>query len=308
MEQLIIDYSLRKKDDPKKYSPSTGKEISNLWENLEKYLGIYWFTLLKIKEENKNKEIIIKNLDLNFIPLAVYFDFKIDLETIKFEENNVLNYISPQLLYDWSIKAKEENNLRDLIEMISCSSVKLSDILYQLDFTGKTQDIIPPTKNIYQNSWQSYGRHYIREFHKKILKDKEHKNKCILLPCTKGRPYYSKGSVCAFSKKTEFNQYFNDNSYEKVVISNIGIVPEKYWKEELILKYVAGVPDLGRIYQLCREFFTRNKFKEIICFLEYPPYIEIMEILEKFLNLNIKYFIKKKYRIKGAKFAIHNLI
>lgn len=308
MEQLVIDFAIRKKEDiPKKYSPGTGKEISPLWENLEKFLGIYWFNMLKIKEENPDKEIIIKNLDHNFIPLAVYYGFNIDLMTIKEEKGNLLNNISAETLLYWSEDCQKQGTLRDLVEMISCSSVKLADLLYQLDFCGKTEDKMPEG-HVYQNSWQSYGRSYIRDFHKKVLKDKEYKKKCMLIPCTKGRPYYSQGAVCAFAGREDFKKYFEDNDYEKIVISNIGIVPQKYWNEELILKYVAGVPDLGRMYQLCREFFTRNKFEEIICFVEYPPYIEIMEILEKTLGLNIKYYIQKKYKTKGAKFAVKNLV
>lgn len=308
MEKLVIDFAIRKKEDiPKRYSPGTGREISPLWENLEKSLGIYWFSILKIQEENPDKPIIIKNLDHNLIPLAVYFNLDIDLDSIKMEQNNILNNISPPDLYWWALQCKEKGTLRDLVEMVSCSSVKLADLVYQLDFTGKTKDSIPEG-HILQNSWQAYGRSYIRDFHRKILRNKEYKNKCMLIPCTKGRPYYSKGAVCSFAGREDFKKYFGDSSYEKIVMSNIGLVPEKYWEEDLILKYLAGVPDLGRIYQLSREFFTRYKFGEIVSFVEYSPYIEILEILEKMLGIKVNYFIQKKYRMKGAKFAVKNLV
>jgi predicted RNA-binding protein len=307
VEQIVIDFNIRKEGTvPKEYS-GTGNEIKLVWENLEKFLGTYWFKILKKKRENPDKEIIIENLNLNFIPLAVYFNLEIDLDSVKVEENNILNCISPHFLYQWSKECQEKGILRDLVEMISCSSVKLSDILYQLDFSDLTKDEIPEGP-VYQNSWQSYGRTYIRAFHKKVLRDKKYKQKCMLMPCTKSRPYYSKSAICLFNNRKDFQQYFNDVSYEKIVMSNIGLVPEKYWEEKLILNYLAGVPDIWRLYKLAEEFFGRNKFEEIVCFVEFPPYIEIMEILEKKYNLNIKYFIPKKYRYRGAKFAINKLV
>ncbi len=95
----------------------------------------------------------------------------------------------------------------------------------------------------------------------------------------------------------------------KVVVSNIGVIPEPFWEEKSVMTYSAGVPDIWLIYRMMREFLNNNKneIKEIVCFVEFPPYIEITEIITNDLDIPIRYEVKKKYKVKGQKFAMHGV-
>lgn len=295
MDTWVIDMSLKAKEE--KFNGLVSKYAS-----IQKNLGTYeLFIFNKIKE---NPNHIIKNASINRIPLYVYLGWNVDLETVQISDKNILNFLTPKQLYDWSIYCKEQGTLRDLVEMLSCSEQQFADLLYQLDFTNKTQDEIPKDLKIYQNSWQSYGRKYIQDLNKEIQKKEDYKENLLLLPCSKRRPYYKNGLKSAFKKHEKLTDFFNDSTYHKVVMTNIGLLPEEYWEHDVVLNYTAGVPDIWRIQKLSENFFNKHKFKKIACFVEYSPYLEILEIQKSRFNLDIDFYIPKKYKVLGAKFAI----
>lgn len=293
MEKWTIDMSLKAKE---------GNGLTSKYASIQKNLGTYeLFVFNKIKE---NPNHIIINAPFNRVPLYVYLGWNIDLETVQNLDKNVLNFITPKQLYDWSIYCKEQGTLRDLVEMLSCSEQQFADLLYQLDFTNKTQDEIPKDLKIYQNSWQSYGRKYIQDLNKEIQKKEDYKENLLLLPCSKRRPYYKNGLKSAFKKHEKLADFFSDNTYHKVVMTNIGLLPEEFWTRDLVMNYTAGVPDIWRIQKISENFFKNKKFNHIACFVEFPPYLEILEIQKMRYNLNIDFFVPKKYKALGAKFAI----
>jgi predicted RNA-binding protein len=268
-------------------------------------LGTFEYDIQNLIKKHPNHLII--NTPLNKIPFYTYMGWNFELNSIQQYENNLLNFLPPKIIVEWSQKAKEQGILRDLVEMISCSDNKLADLLYQFDFRGWTKDNLPPTNYIYQNSWQSYGREYIRNFNKRVHKFSELKENALLLPCTKTRPYYSTKKRSYNSQNGSFEKYYKDPSYHKIVMTNIGLVPEEFWNEELVLKYTAGVPDIWRVQKIAEHYFKIHKFEKIVSFVEFAPYIEILEIQKMRFNLNIDFEVGKKYKMIGAKFATNNL-
>lgn len=312
-EKCIIDFGIIKGPSTK-ICESTGKTVINLWENLAKGFGVYWFNVLKETEGKSKENYLIKNLPISQIPLAVYFGFEnIDFshlpEFFSYENSiNPMEFLDPRNIFDWSLWAKKKGILRDLVEMVSCSDEKFADVLYQLDQSGFTKDLLEETPSqIFQNSWQSYGRSYIREFNVKIQKFKKVKKNALLLPCTKSRPYYKEKTIYASQDSEEFRNYFNNPDYHKIVISNIGIVPEEFWNDPVAIKYSAGVPDIWRIYKLVDHYFKSIKFHHIVCYVEFSPYIEIVELISMKYGLDIEVKVDKKYRSRGAKFAIDRM-
>jgi len=305
----IIDYAPIKGGQTGKVSLGTGKAISSMWENLYKNLGIYWFMIFQeLGKDTDYSEYTITNLPFNEIPLAIYLGFKVDLESIIFPKlDNPLTLLNQYELNDWCIWAKERGLLRDFVEMVSSASMHFADVLYQIDHSKIKKDPFPEDSNpIYQNSWQSYGRDYVLEFNVEVQKYKKIKKKAILLPCTKTRPYYSGGQL-QFRENDLFSSYFNNPDYHKIVVSNIGIVPEEFWSHPLILKYSAGVPDIWRVHKLLEHFLKGKKWEHIISFIEFSPYIESLELLKLKYNYPIEVVTEKKYRSKGAKFAVDRM-
>ncbi len=88
-----------------------------------------------------------------------------------------------------------------------------------------------------------------------------------------------------------------------------GVIPEEFWGEKPVMTYSAGVPDIWLIYRMMKEFLGNNKdtVKEIVSYVEFPPYIEIIEILAEKYNIPLKVNVKKKYKQKGQKFALNGV-
>ncbi len=289
-----------------------GEDIEQyvMFTNLEKSAGIYIMRMQDYMKKFPERKAIVKNMPLSWIPLMHFLNIEVDLDTVD-QSNYVLGgKLSPRQLLEWAQQCAKEGTLRDLIEIMSSSDEQMADTLYQLDHLRKI-DLEFPKKltKIHQNNWQSYGRSYIQDMHKKIVETPLKKEKILFLPCTKSRPYYSKQALYKAQKAGEFADLMGDKSFTRVVVSNIGVIPEEFWGEKPVMTYSAGVPDIWLIYRMMKEFLGNNKdtVKEIVSYVEFPPYIEIIEILAEKYNIPLKVNVKKKYKQKGQKFALNGV-
>ena len=281
-----------------------------MFTNLEKAAGIYVMRIQEYMKKFPERKAIIKQAPLSWIPLFHFMKIEIHLPSVN-QSNYVLGgKLTPEQLMEWTVKCEKEGTLRDLIEIMSSSDEQMADTLYQLDQLRKIDLEFPnKLKKIHQNNWQSYGRSYIKDMHKKIVDTPITKRKILFLPCTKSRPYYSKQALYKSQKAGEFSELMADSSYLKVVVSNIGVIPEDFWNEKPVLTYSAGVPDIWLIYRMMKTFLTNNKdsIDEVVSYVEFPPYIEILEILTEKLGIPMKVCVKKKYKQKGQKFAMNGV-
>jgi len=278
-----------------------------MFTNLEKAAGIYIMQIQDYMKKFPEKQAIIRQAPLSWIPLFHFMKVTVDLLTVD-QSNYVFGgKLTPNQLMEWTIQCEKEGTLRDLIEIMSSSDEKMADTLYQLDHFRRIDLEFPlDTDRIYQNNWQSYGRSYIKDMHKKIVETPITKDKILFLPCTKSRPYYTKQALYKSQKADEFSSLMANKSYLRVVVSNIGVIPEEFWTEKPVMTYSAGVPDIWMVFRMMREFLTNNKEKitEMISYVEFPPYIEILEMLSRELSIPLKVCVPKKYKQKGQKFAM----
>jgi predicted RNA-binding protein len=309
---VVFDWKTFATDECHLVKENDDKEQYVMFTNLEKAAGTYIMHMQAYKEKYPTKEIKIKHIPLAWIPLIHMIGLSVDLETVD-QSNYVFGgKMTAEQLTEWTIKCEKEGTLRDLIEIMSSADEKLADTLYQLDNFRKI-DLDFPTDNkgkdlkrIHQNNWQSYGRSYIKDMHKRIIDAPIEKRKLLMLPCTKSRPYYQKQALYKSQKDGDFKELFENTDFLKVVVSNIGVIPENFWEEKPVMTYSAGVPDIWLIYRMMKDFLTKNKktIDEIGCYVEFPPYIEIIEILTKELDIPVRFEVKKKYKQKGQKFAM----
>lgn len=307
---VIFDWGTFATDECHLIKEDEDAEQYVMFTNLEKAAGIYIMQIQAYMKKFPEKKCIVKNMPLSWIPLMYFLDIEVDLETID-QTNYVFGgKLKPEQLLEWTKQCKQEGTLRDLIEIMSSSDEKMADTLYQLDHFRKIDLEFPEgITKIHQNNWQSYGRSYIQDMHKKIVDTPLKKEKILFLPCTKSRPYYSKQALYKSQKAGEFADLMADNSFTRIVVSNIGVIPEDFWGEKPVITYSAGVPDIWLIYRMMKEFLGNNKdtIKEIVSYVEFPPYIEIIEILAGKYNIPLKVNVKKKYKQKGQKFAMNGV-
>ena len=252
--------------------------------------GVSFITLAKRSFEGT--KVRVENCRSSWVPFFIYVGIEI-LNVIKdktfCDEFDVLKYC----------KSINREKLRLFLETTATSSMLVADALYQLDYSeakpvGFDNGILDEERKITVATWQTYGRSYIQELDKKIEKYQSTKPKLMILPCTGSKPYNH--------NNLNIEEYKNQN-YHKLVITSIGIIPEEFWLDPTILTYTTGVPDIWRVYNLVKQYFIKNKYNEILCYLDYTPYIEIMELINKEFNLNIKFIHKKKYKTLGPKFT-----
>lgn len=234
--------------------------------------------------------IEVRNAKSAWIPFLVYCKMVI-LNVVKddsiYDEIDITKYC----------KSLSNIKLRLLTETSASLTPLISDTLYQLDNKIDKIDELEEgkIKSVEITNWQSYGRSYITDLDKQIKEFKNQKKICLLLPCVGKRPYNH--------EKLNIENYDNEN-YHKVVLSSIGIIPEEFWNSEVVMKYNTGVPDIWRVFKLAKYYFEKNKYDKIICYLDYAPYIEIVEILKEILKIKVEIKNSVKYNIHGPKFAI----
>lgn len=262
--------------------------------NLKKYPfvqnGIAFTSLAR--RSFQGEKIEVHNCKKIFVPLFVYVGIEV-LDTI--EDESICSKIPNITEY---CKSLSRGELRVFLEAVASSNALFSDALYQIDF-----DEIKPID--YDNGmlekykvpiscWQSYGRSYILDLDKRISSFKSDKKKALILPCIGQKPY----------NHSHLNiPNYNNSEWHKIVVSSIGIIPEEFWLDKAVMTYQTGMPDIWRVFNLCKNYLENNQYEEFEIWLDYTPYIEIFEYLQKLNNYNIKFFGKKEFSKPGPKFS-----
>jgi len=253
--------------------------------NLKKYPfvhnGIAFVSLAK--RVARGVEVEAENVKSSWVPFMMYIGVK-PVSVVK--DGTICDKID---MVEYCKRLKPEE-LRLLTETLAALTPLISDALYQVDHAGVKKDVFTEEgrKSVFITNWQSYGRSYIVELDEEIKKFRTDKTRCAVLPCMGKRPY-------------EHGEY---PGMHRVVITSLGIIPEEYWNHPVVLNYNTGVPDIWRVFKLAKHYFSNNRYEYMECYLDFAPYIEIMNILEKILDLNIVYKTKPKYYEFGPKFAI----
>lgn len=255
----------------------------------------------KIKSGKLDPNVLIRNIKNTWVPLFFYIGFR------NFEKDSILRtdtFVDELDIVSYCWKCYQNQKLRDFLEVEVALDPLMADVLYRLDHMDKVKDkdkldLFPPTnkksKAYGLTTWQSYGRKFIVDFDNHIRQLNCGSNKiCIVLPCSATRPYKFEG----------VEEDLEDPNFYPMVVSSIGIVPKENWADNFIMKYNAGVPDIWRIFKLCKTFFTNNKFSKVIVYLDYSPYIEILEVLQKLLGLNIEFKHKKTFNKDSLRFSV----
>jgi hypothetical protein len=201
----------------------------------------------------------------------------------------IFSDFSEKKILDLIRRIENNKSMRIFVESVSMYDPIVSDFLYILDNSISiteekylVKDLNEfnnhKTKNLYLNGWQSYGRLSIRKFTSDILKITPQKANALILPCSLKRPYNASKTHKNIYKILSDNGFCVD-TFHKIVITSLGIIPEEFWGNEIVISYNSGVPDIYRLLTLSRRYFKNFSYDLVIDCLQFRPYTDILQII-----------------------------
>jgi len=272
--------------------------LGNFWINFGNYLkklkkGNKQVEFLQVINPEKSIIIFISWLSKVILGPDLILDFQnVSKSMTKFEVGRMNDFINEDKILE-NINDLSIRELRELTEIFATVHFVIADALYQIDFGTDLADTEYSeitekgalNRDIIKNkvsTWQAYGRYSLRKFRKKTVEEfVKEKDICLLIPCTLTKPYY--GNLNNISESTDKTNLIKKEivagDKDVVVMTTIGIVPQKYWLDPVDLGYDVRVPDLYSDFISMKNFFTKNKYEVVRSWLNYPPYIEMLIIL-----------------------------
>jgi predicted RNA-binding protein len=176
--------------------------------------------------------------------------------------------------------ARNQGAVRALVEAAAALDPVIADFVYIVDhklatagYTGAGSD----GKNVL-NTWHSFGRPEIIRLQDRMCRERAETDGFLMLPCSRHRPYdESRTHIRLRLQLRDAGQ--NVRTLESVVVTALGVVPERYWREPLVMSYDAGAVDLWRVFQLLRAYFTLNPTRTVVDCLSFRPYSEMLDLL-----------------------------
>ena len=173
--------------------------------------------------------------------------------------------------------AQDRGQLRTLVEGTAALDSLLADVLHKLD--RRRDNAAVAAGKIALTGWQSYGRPEILDFEERVLATRpEQGTTAILLPCARRRPY-SRSKTHIRMWKGLAERGINKGAIDEIVISSLGVVPQQFWEDPVVLAYDSGVPDIYRVLRLMRSYFAARPYSVVVDCLEFEPYRDCLRIL-----------------------------
>jgi hypothetical protein len=222
-----------------------------------------------------------------YIKKAKHSNFRLD--NISYEEEAILFYLGLHTkcnTRDFTNEINESGlDVRTWIEKTVSTKASLTNTLFTLDYKKLTPKI--NSKNIPLTHNNSYSRPEILEFDEKIYNTfKSNSKQLVIIPCTQGKPYHKRKPKIdsSFTKisgngKHLLHSYINDESYDKIVLTSLGLIPQDNWLDDTVMKYDTGTRDLWKLLCLCKRFFLKYKYEKYIVLVKFKPYRDIIRNL-----------------------------
>jgi len=220
-----------------------------------------------------------------WIPLFEYFGMPWRDCCAPTEYMPIVSGISDEQLAGHCRAARQAGTLRTLVESIVILDPVLADFLYILDNTThydpearQPREVIAPDAELRLTGWQSYGRPEVLAFEAEVDRICKFKSTAVLLPCSRHRPYRNSRTHKKIWRALGKIGY-KPEDVDQLVVTSLGIVPERLWEYPVVMRYDAGVPDIYRVLRLARRFFRRNRYMRVLDCLQFAPYSNVFSIL-----------------------------
>jgi predicted RNA-binding protein len=175
-------------------------------------------------------------------------------------------------------RAAERGQSRTFVESVAALDPLLADVLHKLD---RRRALAAAAGAIAFTGWQSYGRPEVLDLEDRILAHRPGPGgTAVLLPCARKRPYrLSKAHRRLWRGLDQAG--VGKAAVDQVVISSLGVIPEPFWEDPIVVGYDSGVPDIYRVLRLMRAYFGPRRYDRVIDCLEFEPYRDCLRIVAR---------------------------
>jgi hypothetical protein len=192
-----------------------------------------------------------------------------------------ISNLSEKALLSEVSSARQQGQLRQLVETVANSDVVFGDALQRLDITGLPDSVkgLSVDATIPLTSWYSYSRPEVSDYEQALSDWRPQKPSAIFLPCGRARPYDKSATHRRLLNKLEF-WGIDSRGFDVIVITSLGPVPEALWQHTAVLRYDTGVRDIYRMLVLLRRMLAhRDRYEEGIDCLGFRPYRDLLAIV-----------------------------
>ena len=228
-------------------------------ESGKKYEDTYRVWLDTFKEGVEKGNLTILNPPLCWVPFLKYTNIGYKDPVEVFPEDEWLNI---DLIEIGWLDALSADRTREFVQFYAVLRPELVDGLWKYDCEWKVKDKSKErNKDFIITTTSAYFRPEMKEYMNRVYKFKSTKKNCVLTPCSADKPYPAK------LHKEVMNLFPNKDWHLVVVSGVVGVAPEELWKH--MPHYDAGIPNEWRILNTAADYFSRNKYDNIIVYLDY---------------------------------------
>ena len=234
-----------------------------------------------------HEKFVFRRFPRQWIPLFEYYGLAWDKSQAPGQHIPLISEMSEEEITRHCRVASSQGTLRSLVESIVVLDPVLADFLYILDNSsnhrpGPCATLVEAQfrGTIRLTNWQSYGRPEVQDFEREVDQISVRKQVAVVLPCSRRRPYQT-SRTCHRIWRALHEEGYERTDLHQVVVTSLGIVPEELWSHPVVLRYDGGVPDIYRVLRLARRFFLRNRYANVIDCLQFPPYSDVLAILQR---------------------------
>ena len=176
--------------------------------------------------------------------------------------------------------AKARGASRPLVEAVVALDPVIADLVYIVDHKLAAAGHDDPAAGSlnFLNTWHSFARPEIVKLQKRMCSHVAEGDIFVMLPCSRHRPYNESRTHARLAHRLAESGHVPAGA-ERVVVTALGVIPEAYWREPLVMSYDAGAVDLWRVFQLLRVFFTVNHPRLVVDCLSFKPYSDMLGLL-----------------------------
>jgi len=217
-----------------------------------------------------------------WIPACVHFEIGSSNEIAPSSYLPLFSDLSPEAITGLAQAAKRRGSSRQFLEATAAVDPIIADFLYIVDhklFAAGHRPTQDGAAVATLNTWHSFGQPDILALQEEMCRYVAGTDTFVMLPCSKRRPYDESRTHKRLAADLVDIGHSHSNA-TRVVVTALGVVPEPFWKESLVMRYDAGAVDLWRVFQLLRQFFTTNRGQVVIDCLSFKPYSGMLATLQ----------------------------
>jgi len=175
-------------------------------------------------------------------------------------------------------RAQANGQLRLLVEVVASAEIVLCETLQRMDGRLAKGDFPTDGSQIRLTTWHSYNRADVRQIDKVIADFRPSRPGVLFIPCAKARPYTKSQAHQRLMRQLE-GAGLNPQTFDKIVITSLGPIPEAYWEADLVQRYDTGVRDIYRLLVQCRSLLKKASYRTAWDLMTFAPYSDLLRML-----------------------------